>query len=404
MKKIQSDILIIGGGVAGLWLHNRLNDLGYKTLLIEKSLLGGAQTLSSQGIIHGGAKYTLGGVFSNAASAISDMPRRWSECLEGVGDIDLSNTMPLSQNQLMWSSQGLPSKLTSFFSSKVLRGKVARLSPADFPLFFKEGSFDGDLYQLNEPVVDVQSLLCCLAEKWRSRILCKVRDLKLVKNEVGELTAAVLENAGVQITASQFIFAAGEGNEAILNSLSMSSPLMQRRPLKMVLLKGRGLADLYAHCIGASSKPIATITTHRHSDGDNVWYIGGGIAEKGVELSDSELIAYTQLTLNKVLPWIDLAGLNWSVHSVNRAESVQSSLLRPDTSFVETTKNVHICWPTKLALTPNLSDQIVESLSKALMPSIESKTSNELFDEELLLLAHRFNPMISESLWERKFS
>ena len=75
---------------------------------------------------------------------------------------------------------------------------------------------------------------------------------------------------------------------------------MQRRPLKMVLVKGKGLIDLFAHCIGSSSKPIVTITTHRHSDGDNIWYIGGGIAEKGVELSDAELIKNTQLTLNKI--------------------------------------------------------------------------------------------------------
>ena len=60
MKKIHSDILILGGGIAGLWPHHRLNDLGYKALLIEKNSLGGAQTLSSQGIIHGGTKYSLG--------------------------------------------------------------------------------------------------------------------------------------------------------------------------------------------------------------------------------------------------------------------------------------------------------------------------------------------------------
>jgi glycine/D-amino acid oxidase-like deaminating enzyme len=116
MKKINTDIIIIGAGIAGLWLHHRLNDMGYHAVLIEKNALGVGQTLSSQGIIHGGAKYTLHGILSNAASAIAEMPSRWISCLEGRGDINLSNTQILSHHQCMWSTQDLSSKITSFFS------------------------------------------------------------------------------------------------------------------------------------------------------------------------------------------------------------------------------------------------------------------------------------------------
>jgi len=38
---LSTDVLIVGGGVAGLWLNARLRRLGYSTLLVEKGVLGG---------------------------------------------------------------------------------------------------------------------------------------------------------------------------------------------------------------------------------------------------------------------------------------------------------------------------------------------------------------------------
>ena len=56
---ISTDVLIVGAGVAGLWLNARLRRLGYSTVLVERASLGGEQTLKSQGIIHGGALTSL---------------------------------------------------------------------------------------------------------------------------------------------------------------------------------------------------------------------------------------------------------------------------------------------------------------------------------------------------------
>ena len=55
-KTYSTDILIVGGGIAGLWLNVRLCQQGFSTLLLERDTLGGGQSLKSQGIIHGGAK------------------------------------------------------------------------------------------------------------------------------------------------------------------------------------------------------------------------------------------------------------------------------------------------------------------------------------------------------------
>ena len=52
----STDIIIFGGGIAGLWLLNRLHNEGYQAILLETEALGGSQTIASQGIIHGGLK------------------------------------------------------------------------------------------------------------------------------------------------------------------------------------------------------------------------------------------------------------------------------------------------------------------------------------------------------------
>ncbi len=56
-QTVTVDLVIIGGGVAGLWTLNRLRNAGLNAILLENSSLGGGQTMHSQGIIHSGAKY-----------------------------------------------------------------------------------------------------------------------------------------------------------------------------------------------------------------------------------------------------------------------------------------------------------------------------------------------------------
>jgi len=280
MTTLHTDIIIIGGGIAGLWMHHRLNDLGYHAVLIENRSIGSGQTLSSQGIIHGGAKYTLNGMLTGAASAIAEMPQLWLDCLAGSGEIDLSQTKLLTQHQLMWSTHSLSSKLTSFFSSKALNGKMKALDEKSRPAFFNTPSFKGNLYQLNEPVLDIHSLLKNLTKKWQRRIICTSSAHEFIEERDGFIKGVSCDT--FDIYAKKVILSGGEGNEKLLLKLGIDSLKMQRRPLQMVLMKNKILPNLYAHCIGASTKPIATITTHTHSDGDSIWYIGGNIAEEGV--------------------------------------------------------------------------------------------------------------------------
>ena len=68
--QLHIDILIFGGGIAGLWTLARLRKEGYSCLLLESNSLGAGQTIASQGIIHGGIKYALTGQASAASKAL----------------------------------------------------------------------------------------------------------------------------------------------------------------------------------------------------------------------------------------------------------------------------------------------------------------------------------------------
>src|SRR3990167_10238354 len=102
-KEVTTDITIFGGGIAGLWLHNRLCAKGYSVILLETHALGAGQTIQSQGIIHGGLKYALQGVMTSAAQAMATVPLIWKDCLTGVGEINLQAVPILSKQQYLWT-------------------------------------------------------------------------------------------------------------------------------------------------------------------------------------------------------------------------------------------------------------------------------------------------------------
>lgn len=93
-------IAIVGGGVSGLWLLNRLRALGYDAHLFEKEVLGAGQTMAGQGIIHSGAKYGLAGAERDPLTELAQMPDRWKKCLAGNGEIDLRGVKVYGEQML----------------------------------------------------------------------------------------------------------------------------------------------------------------------------------------------------------------------------------------------------------------------------------------------------------------
>ncbi|WP_370600164.1 NAD(P)/FAD-dependent oxidoreductase [Pseudomonas nitroreducens] len=360
-ESLSTDILIVGGGIAGLWLNARLRRAGFSTVLVENTALGGVQSMRSQGIIHGGTKYALHGALTGASEAIADMPALWRDCLAGTGEVDLRGVRVLSDAHYLWSPGGLAGNLTSFFASKAVRSRVAQVKGADLPPALQDKAFKGKAYRLTELVLDVPSLIARLAELAGDSLLAgeRIEALREGDKLVG------LRVDGCEIRAQRVVLSAGVGNEALLRELGVERPEMQRRPLHMVLVTAPTLKPLYAHCVGGGPKPRVTVTTHPLSNGDWVWYLGGDIAEAaGVARNEAEQIAEAQHELRKLVPWIDLSAARWATLRVDRAEPAQNNLLRPDSAFLAEDDALLVGWPTKLALAPNFADRVLESLEK----------------------------------------
>lgn len=397
LQAINVDITIIGGGIAGLWLLNRLRALGYNAILFEQNALGSGQTIASQGMIHGGLKYTLGGAFTNISETIAKMPSHWRSCLAGQGDVDLSRAQRLSDHIYLWSSASLGSKLTTFFASQALRSRVTALAKHERPPVFQDKAFNGKLYRLQEFVVDVPSVVSALAENYREAIF-KIdwQQAQFVQANDGRVEGLQIKHSGQVLTiqSQRFIFAAGEGNENLLQQLSITQPEMQRRPLHQVLVKHDYPHPLYAHCIGTSPTPRLTVSSHATPDGKWIWYLGGGLATKGVEQTESELIATAKQELKDLLPWIDFSQAQWGCLRINRAEPKQGDFMLPDTAYAKSCDNVIVAWPTKLTLSPNLASEVVKLLRQQ---QISPKYPG------LNLLATLPRPELAQAFWESIF-
>ena len=373
IQNIETDVVVIGGGIAGLWLFRTLNMKGYKAVLLEQDSLGGGQSIKSQGIIHGGTKYTLTGNLTGASQAISGMPDRWRKALAGKGgknEPDLSAASILSEYHYLWSPGDIGSRMTSFFASKAVRGRVDQLKKEEFPAIFQHDGFRGKVYQLNEIVLDIASIVKALVSGLEHQTIkvdwSEQGNTRLVSND-GKIDYIEIKQGDqtIRLKGKRYVTTAGEGTAELMKLWGIEKPKMQIRPLHMPMVRLSHPEPIYAHCLGTTPVPKMTITSHPDKDGKWVWYLGGGIAEDGVKLSEEKLIATAKTQLANLLPWVNLDDAQWGTLHVNRAEPKQNKLLRPDAAYCQPVNNGIVSWPTKLALAPNLADEVIRLLEEA---------------------------------------
>lgn len=361
----STDIVIFGGGVAGLWLLNRLTAEGYQVILLELDQLGGGQSINSQGIIHGGLKYALHGALTGASRAIADMPRRWRDCIEGHGDIDLSTCRVLSEQYYMWSGPGFGSGLKTFFGSKAVAGKANLVASEETPEILRGR---GVLYRLPDFVIDSLSLIAALSAPQKHRIFTIADDSqRFVRDREKRNLLVRMEGNLVELTANRYVFCAGQGNERLIGQADLGDPPpCQTRPLKMVSVSGASLPRLFLHVLGKglSATPALTITSHGNAEEETVWYLGGDLAEKGVSRSDAEQEESAKRLLRRLFPMLDFENLSWRCFDIDRAEPAGARGGRPDNATIVYEEDVIVAWPTKLTLAPALGDMVVARLTR----------------------------------------
>ena len=155
----------------------------------------------------------------------------------------------------------------------------------------------------------------------------------------------------------------------------------------MVMLRG-DLPALNGHCVDGA-KTRVTITSDFDSSQRTVWQVGGQIAEEGVSMKESTLIAHAKSELETVLSCLDLDDVEWATYRVDRADAVTSGGKRPETFQIVREGNTITAWPTKLVLAPKLAEEIAAN--------IESHT---IVDAAMNSLTGWPRPDVALSPWE----
>jgi glycerol-3-phosphate dehydrogenase len=372
---MKLDVVIFGGGVAGLWLLDRLIEGGYSVLLLEARSLGAGQTIAAQGIIHGGLKYTLRGRLSPSAKSVRDMPGVWRACLRGDGRPNLRDVPVMAEYCHLWRTEGLRSRIGMIGAKAGLTVKPVRVDRQAWPEILRECT--GDVYRLDEQVVDAPGLLRSFARR-HERHLLQINADGGVHFDLAEPPhvraihiRAPNESASLQLRPRVVVFAAGEGNAGLHQRVGLSADAMQLRPLHMVMLRGR-LLPLFGHCVDAASTR-ATITMACDAAGHTIWHVGGQIAEDGVKMSRNDLIRHARRELKAILPGLDDRGVEWAAYRVNRAEPTAAGK-RPSGECAARRGNCITAWPTKLALAPRLAERVAGILEP---PSRENRFEPE---------------------------
>jgi hypothetical protein len=351
---MRLDLLIFGGGAAGLWCLDRFRRAGYSAILLESTALGCGQTIQAQGIIHGGGKYALRGVRDfTAVQSTKAMPERWRRSLAGEIEPDLRAVQVLSDRCHLWLPSGsLAARMLSWgFMPLLAKGGLLstppqQLSGSTWPEALRGSALA--VYALAEQVVATGSLLDALASPYRKCIFSyDVSDLQFAGEQV--------QIAGALIRPRSMVFAAGEGNAELMRRAGIRGDLMQRRPLKMVLLRGATLPVLFGHCI-MRGKTQLTITT----PAQGIWQVGGEIAEQLAWQENLQAGRQAAMkAIRRCLAGLDFSGVEIAIYPATRAEARTPEQKRPSGVHVSrVAPGIVVGWPTKLSMAPILAEEI----------------------------------------------
>ena len=167
----------------------------------------------------------------------------------------------------------------------------------------------------------------------------------------------------LQVRARHVVLTAGAGNAALGETFGLPANSMQRRPLRIGLVRG-DLPAVNGHCIDGATTRL-TITSDVDSAGRTVWTLGGQVAEVGAGMSPKAFLSHAKAELTAALPGWQRSPVEWSSYAVDRAERATGDGTLPGDVQIACAGRALVAWPTKLVLAPRLAEQVVALLELA---------------------------------------
>ena len=338
--------------MAGLFALDALVRAGHAALLVEREALGLGQTTSSQGILHAGVKYALGGVAGDDAQEASAAAEMWRAMMCGEGAPDLRQLRVLAREEFMWRTASLMGAAGMLGARMALRTRPEVVAPNERPAWLT--GVRGDVLRLAETVIDPRDLLARLADAHGGRLaLGSVEAIDGTDVDI-QTTAGLLS-----VRCNHVVLTAGEGNEALLAKAGLvDQEPMQRRPLRQAMVRG-ALPMVFGHCIDGA-KTRVTITSDTCPQG-SVWHVGGELAEQGARVDEVTFLQRARAELAACVPGADLRNAEWASYAVQRAEPRTAGGRRPASTHVRRHGACVAVWPVKLVMAPRAAAQVVQA-------------------------------------------
>jgi glycine/D-amino acid oxidase-like deaminating enzyme len=366
--KANVDVLIIGGGIQGLWLLNDLLQSGHSAFLITNADLGSGQSLHSHGYIHHGYQY---GNKVPLAKRLKGVAEFWNK-FTSHHRLSRPSARPVfgfiggAEDNLLrwWAKAQLP------------------MYACDLPTVLRGGVIN-KVYNTDEIWFDGEAIIKNLGEAVADLVgYGEVLDIE--GDQTQRTVHARIKDAIVSFSAKVLVLAAGAGNLALLEKAATTDPIVagelrqygvegpQRlRRSQMLVLKGAGLPVFAGHFHDFLSNIVS------RADGpSSAWLVSHRIDNETNDKSlsdppiDKERLRGTISALRAITPAIFDLKLLWGVYTgikcEGRIEAANNEMPHEEIINTFDTRNLIAVWPTKLTLAPQASHSILLKIKEVI--------------------------------------
>jgi hypothetical protein len=371
---IDLDVLVIGGGVQGLWLLNDLHEHGYSALLLERRELGGEQTCHSHVYIHQGHLYQE----SELAERLKAVTLLWETWLRSHRP----------RRTVMPSYFGFQNRGDADEKKKLWQNPRLDLPFRDYrevamPLALKGGTIKVVL-ESHEVCLNGRSLMLEL-QKGLSDFIGRIDDVADIRLNIGmdridDLEVVIPGGRSLTFRPGALILAAGCGNQALLDRAAGGRhsfwlrvrEVQQIRKGHMLVVKGekRRLPPLTG-----VFHPYGLFIVSRNLGKETVWLVSDNRSEPLSSVDD--WLRYDERWwlplvvegLREIAPryFNRPMRFKWGVYAAPKAEGRAIGAI-PHEERIEQFRlsNLWAVWPTKLTLAPKVSSEVIRQLPNAI--------------------------------------
>ncbi len=366
---LNLDVLILGGGIMGLWLAHELHEGNHRFALLERNELGGDQTCHSHVYLHQGYIYNELGL----AARLRSVTAKWKEWLRprphlvrsGVSYFGFRSPADYEDKRALWDDPALALQCQPIAKSEwplALAPSTVRSSGVRVLVSTPEQSLDGHL------------LVKELAGEFPDSIF-RIDGLDRIEvTPAGVVGIARNASCGdLRFRARYLILAGGAGNWPLIarffpDEFAGRACPQQIRKANMLVLRGKK-SDL-PPVTGVFGSFGGLFIVSRELGSENAWLVSdyrsplAGEDGVGDSYGPTQWVPAVIEYLHDLAPAVmDRASkLRWGIYEAPKAEGAADGKLPEEERITAVARGAWAVWPTKLTLAPQASEVLLRNM------------------------------------------